>query len=436
VIRENVTMEGRVTLNRKEQVRLMVLNQAEKGEMKGREAGEVLGISIRQVRRLIAGYREKGAEGLAHGNRGRSPVNRVSTEIREWVKELAGTKYLGFNTQHFSEMLVEEEGIEVSRSTVRRILISGGINRPRRRRAPKHRSRRERHPRKGMLVQVDGSHHDWLEGRGEKMTLIGGIDDATGEVLDALFREQEDTEGYFNLLQTIVSNHGIPMAIYHDGHTIFESPYKEGLSLEEQLTGSKKLTQFGRLLDELNSTSIRSRSPQARGRIERLWGTFQDRLVSHLRLSGARTIEQANQVLKDYLPVHNRKFAVPPAIPGSAFLKPNSDWRSMFCLKYTRTVGLDNVVRFGNQRLQVLPDSRYSYAKAKVEVRESFDGSLSVYYQGRRLNTRSAPSEPARLRKTPVRITTNSTPRQPYKPAPDHPWRRSYKQFVDKGSRG
>ncbi|MGW8180997.1 MAG: ISNCY family transposase, partial [bacterium] len=434
--RENVTMEGKVTLNRKEQVRLMVLNQVEKGEMKGREAAEVLGISIRQFRRLIAAYRKKGAEGLAHGNRGRSPVNKLDIGIRERVKELAGAKYAGFNTQHLSEMLVDEEGIEVSRSTVRRILVSGGINRPRRRRAPKHRSRRERQPKKGMLVQVDGSHHDWLEGRGEKMTLIGGIDDATGEVLHALFREQEDTEGYFNLLQMIVLNHGIPMAIYHDGHTIVEPPDKESPSLGEQLTGSKNLTQFGRLLDELNSTSIRSRSPQARGRIERLWGTFQDRLVSQLRLVGASTISQANQVLKDYLPVHNRKFAVPPAIPGSAFLKPNSDWRSMFCLKYTRTVGLDNVVRFGNQRLQVLPDSRYSYAKAKVEVRESFDGSLSVYYQGRRLNTRSAPTEPAGLRKTPVRITTNSTPRQTHKPASDHPWRRSYKQFVDKGSRG
>jgi len=272
VFRENVTMEGRVTLNRKEQVRLMVLNQAEKGEMKGREAGEVLGVSIRQVRRLIAAYRKKGAEGLAHGNRGRSPVNRMSSEIREEIQRLAMTKYAGFNTRHLSEMLVEEEGIEVSRSTVRRILVSGGINRPRRRRAPKHRSRRERQPKKGMLVQVDGSHHDWLEGRGEKMTLIGGIDDATGEVLHALFREQEDTEGYFNLLQTIVSNHGIPMAIYHDGHTIFEPPYKENPSLEEQLSGSKKLTQFGRLLDELNSTSIRSRSPQARGGVSNVSG--------------------------------------------------------------------------------------------------------------------------------------------------------------------
>ena len=282
-----------------------------------------------------------------------------------------------------------------------------------------------------MLVQVDGSRHDWLEGRGEKMTLIGGIDDETGEGLHAVFREEEDTEGYFKLLEVIVTNQGIPMALYHDGHTIFEPPYKEALSLEEELSGVRKLTQFGRLLDELNITSIRSRSPQARGRIERLWGTFQDRLVSHLRLSGARNIEQANQVLKDYLPVHNRKFSVPAVNPKSAFLKPQKGWRDMFCLKHSRTVGLDNVVRFSNQRLQILPDSRYSYAKAKVEVRESFDGALAVYYQGRRLNTRPAPSEPARLRQTPVRTTMKAAPRQTYKPAPNHPWRGKYRQFVD-----
>jgi transposase len=404
--------------------------------MTGRKAGEVLGVSTRQVRRMIASYRLNGAGGLAHGNRGRSPVNKLDSEVRDKVAELAGRKYSGFNTQHLTEMLVEEEGIEVSRSTVRRILISGGISRPRRRRAPKHRSRRERQPSKGMLIQVDGSRHDWLEGRREKMTLIGGIDDATGEVLHALFREQEDTEGYFNLLQAIVSRYGIPMAIYHDGHTIFEPAYKESASMEEQLTGKQKLTQYGRLLDELSITSIRSQSPQARGRVERLWGTFQDRLVSHLRLSGAETIEQANQVLQKYLTVHNRKFTVPAANPQSVFLTPVRGWRSMFCLKYQRTVGMDNVVRFGNQRLQVLPDSRYSYAKAKVEVRESFDGSLSVYYQDHRLITRPAPSEATRLRKTPVDTNTRPIPRQSQKPAPDHPWRGNYRQFIDRGTRG
>lgn len=427
-------MERVVTLNKREQKRLMVLNQVEKGKMRGGEAAVVLGISLRHVRRLLASYRREGAGGLAHGNRHRKPPNTLDSSIRERVIGLVRSKYAGFNTQHFTEMLTECEGIKVSRSTVRRMLIEGEVSRPRKRRPPKHRSRRERYARKGMLVQIDGSRHDWLEGRGAWMTLIGAIDDATGEVLYALFREQEDTEGYFNLMERIVSDYGIPVAVYHDGHAVFEPPEHEPMSLEEQLAGKRSLTQFGRLLEELNVASIRSRSPQSRGRIERLWGTFQDRLVSEMRLAGASNISEANEVLWRYLPNHNQKFAVPPAQPDSIFHAPGRDWKSFFCLKYQRTVGLDNVVRFGPHRLQVLSDSRYSYARAKAEVREAFDGTVSVYYQGHRLNTRLAPPEATKLREP----TTPEAPaqRRYAKPVLDHPWRGKYRQFVDKGNRG
>ena len=426
-------MEEKVTLNRKEQKRLMVLNYVEKGEMGGGEAAVVLGLSLRQVRRLLAAYRSEGAGGLAHGNRGRKPPNTLESSIRERVMGLAGGKYAGFNTQHFTEMLRESEGIRLSRSTVRRMLIEGGISRPRRRRAPKHRSRRERYAQKGMLVQVDGSHHDWLEGRGARMTLIGGIDDATGEVLYALFREQEDTEGYFSLMEKIVCGHGVPLAVYHDGHAVFEHAEQEPMSVEEQLEGERSPTQFGRLLGELGVTSIRSRSPQARGRIERLWGTFQDRLVSELRLAGASDLREAKRVLERYLPRHNQKFAVPSAQPGSAFRSPGRDWQSFFCLKHQRTVGLDNVVRFGSQRLQVLPNGRNSYARAKVEVREAFDGAVSIYYQGHRLDTRPAPLEATRLREPVKPETLQKGPKHYARPAPDHPWRGKFRVHIDRG---
>jgi len=286
-------------------------------------------------------------------------------------------------------------------------------------------------------VQIDGSRHDWLEGRGPWMSLIGAIDDATGEVLYALFRGQEDTIGYFQLLYQVVTVYGIPLALYHDGHAVFERSQYEPESLEEQLEGTKRITQFGRLMTELNITSIRSRSPQARGRIERLWGTFQDRLVSELRLAGARTINEANEVLWRHLPRHNQKFAVPPAQLGTAFRPPVRNLDDLFCFKYTRTVGLDNVVRFGPYRLQVLPSNgRYSYARAKVEVHQAFDGSVSIYYQGHRLNTRPAPEEATKLRKKEL-ITTSSTGQIRHaKPAPDHPWRGKYRTFIDKGSRG
>jgi transposase len=428
-------MERKVTLNKKEQKRLMVLNCVEKGKMRGGEATTVLGLSVRHIQRLLAAYRREGAGALAHGNRGRKPPNTLDNAIKNEVIRLAGSTYAGCNTQHFTELLSEREGIKLSRSTVRRMLIGGGISRPRKRRQPKHRSRRERYAQKGMLVQIDGSRHDWLEGRGPWMSLLGGIDDATGEVLYALFREQEDTEGYFQLMERIVSNHGVPLAVYHDGHAVFESAERASLILEEQLAGEKSPTQFGRLLEELNVTSIRSRSPQARGRVERLWGTFQDRLVSELRLAGAITIEQANEVLWRYLPSHNQKFAVPPAQPGCAFHPSECDWQSFFCLKYRRTVGLDNVVRFGPHRLQVLADSRYSYARAKVEVRQSFDGSLAVYYQGHCLNTRPAPPEAAKLRQS-VNPQIDIMNSQYARPAPDHPWRGIYRQFIDRGNLG
>jgi len=413
-------MEKMVALNSKEQKRLVVLNSLERGEVNGKEAAVLLSLSLRHMRRLLAAYRKEGASALPHGNRGRKPPNALDGEVLKRVTELSRTKYAGFNTQHLTEMLGEYEGLRLSRSTVRRFLMESGVNQPRKRRSPRHRARRERYPQKGMLVQIDGSRHDWLEGRGERMSIVGAIDDASGEVLHALFRPQEDTEGYFRLLEGMVLGYGIPVAVYHDGHTIFEPPQNASDTIEAQLSGKKRLTQFGRLLDELGVTSIRSRSPQARGRVERLWGTFQDRLVSELRLAGAANIDEASEVLRKYLPVHNRKFAVPPAQSALAFSTPTPHWHESFCLKHERTVGLDNVVRFGSHRLQVLPNGRCSYARAKVEVRESFDGTLSIYYQGHCLDTRPAPPEAPKLRK-PVRTPVRA---QVPKPAPDHPWRR------------
>jgi len=217
------------------------------------------------------------------------------------------------------------------------------------------------------------------------LTLIGAIDDATGKVPYALFREREDAQGYFLLLRQIVASYGIPMALYHDRHGIFEHSKREPESLEEQLEERKKPTQFGRLMEELGITSIPSRSPQARGRIERLWGTFQDRLVSELRLAEARTIEEANQVLWNFLPRYNQRFAISATQPGSAYRRPDEGFipDELFCFKYYRTVGRDNVVRFLEHRLQIMPiNGRLSYTSARVEVHERLDGSLAVYYRG------------------------------------------------------
>ncbi|MDP2743801.1 MAG: ISNCY family transposase [Dehalococcoidia bacterium] len=441
-----------------EQRRLMVLNRVERGGVVGRQAAEMLGISLRHLRRLMAAYRKEGAKALAHGNRGRNPRHTLAARVKEAVVNLWRSKYTGFNTQHFTELLEEREGIKLSRSSVRRLLLGVGIRSPRKRRAPKHRSRRERYPQKGMLLQIDASEHDWLEGRGPRLTLAGAIDDATGEAPCALFREQEDSQGYFLLFREIVGRYGIPMAVYRDRHSIFESPRGAPESLEEQLEGRKRPTQFGRLMEELGITSIPSNSPQGRGRIERLWGTFQDRLRSELRLVGAKTLEEANRVLLDFLPRYNRKFAVAPAEPGSAYRQPGEDFDAdrVFCFKYYRTVGLDNVVRFGEHRLQIMPSNgRLSYARARVEVHERMDGSLAVYHEEHCLATSQAPPEAPVLRLTrkignqttatgaprpPVQVAPAPAARSPSttgrRPAPDHPWRHRLTTFVDRGSRG
>jgi len=193
-----------VALNSKEQKRLVVLNSLEREEVNGKEAAVLLGVSLRHLRRLLTAYRKEGASALAHGNRGRKPSNTLDGEVVKRVTELSRTKYAGFNTQHLTEMLGEHEGLRLSRSTVRRFLMESGINRPRKRRSPRHRARRERYPQKGMLIQIDGSRHDWLEGRGERMSIVGAIDDASGEVLHALFRT-----GRYRRLFPSLRRHGV-----------------------------------------------------------------------------------------------------------------------------------------------------------------------------------------------------------------------------------
>ncbi len=441
-------------MNKKEQRRLMILNKLEKGELRINEAAELLGLSERHVKRLRSAYRVKAAEALAHGNRGRKPVHTLCDDLRNRIVTLMKEKYFGFNQQHFTEMLIEREGIAVSRSTVRRILLKVGIRSPRRRRPPKHRKRRDRYPQEGMLLQIDGSPHDWLEERGPKLSLIAAIDDATGKVAGALFREQEDAQGYFLLVKQVVAQYGIPLAFYHDRHGIFERSPLDKESIEEQLEGKRELTQFGRLMQELGITSIAALSPEAKGRIERLWGTLQDRLVSELRLSRVSTIAEANSMLDRFIRSHNKRFSVPAAQPASAYRKPPASAMSddVFCFKYRRTVGKDNVVRFARHRLQIAPSNgRSSYAYSIVNVHEHMDGSLSVHYDGKCLLTRPAPYEATALRarkgarptvaqtvsvlpalKPPSQIAQFKSTKF-RKPAPDHPWRHMPILHLDRG---
>jgi transposase len=393
-----MSLMERVTLTTKELKRVQVVQGMQERRIKGAEAAQLLGLSLRQVWRLAKTYREKGAIGMIHGNRGRTSPRRISNTVRTRLLELARTVYQDYNDQHLTEKLAEDHGIELSRPTVRRIRRAAGLGSPRKRRAPRHRKRRERFPQAGMLLQMDGSNHRWLEGRGPRLTLIAAIDDATSRVVGALFREEEDTAGYMMVLEAISRSHGLPMAIYADRHTIFQSPKEP--TIEEQLAGIFPRSQLGRMLHELDIQYIPAYSPQAKGRVERLFGTLQDRLVKTLREANASSLEEANQALKAFLPRFNRRFSRKAQQPGSAYRPwpPTLHRRDTFCFKYSRTVSNDNTISFGGCNLPIPPGpKRRSYARAQVQVRHHPNGQLSIFHQGQRLAT-FEPSDAAPLR--------------------------------------
>lgn len=439
-------MKKEVTLNSKEQKRLLVMNELLAGRLTGQEASEVLGVTLRHTRRLLAAYRGDGALALAHGNRGRKPANKLEEAIAAEILRLAQEEYADYNDSHFTEELAERHGIHVSRPTVRRVRRRYGLASPRKRRVPRHRRRRQRYPQAGMLLQVDGSRHDWLEGRGPWLTLHAAIDDATNEVPWAVFREEEDATGYALLVHHISVTHGLPLALYGDRHTIFQNP-KEA-SITEQLAGLEPRTQLGRMLHSLDIALIAARSPQAKGRVERLFGTLQDRLVKELRRAKANSLAEANKVLHRYLQRFNKRFMKPPAQPGSAY-RPTlsrSEANQRVCFSYSRTVANDHTIAlFGHTLALPKIPVRLNLAGRRIQLHHRMDGRLAVVYQGQGLGLlQPAKLGPPRLElfephpkhlasippthsaNTP--LSTNggdsSSPRVYTKPAPDHPWRR------------
>ena len=431
--------------DRRAQHRALILEHVVAGDVGVDEAARLLGLSTRQVERLLARYVGDPVD-LGHGNRGRVPANRIPEATRAQLVELARTRYAGVNHAHLVELLAEREGIVVAERTLRRILAEAGMVPSRTRRPARHRSRRDRMPREGLLLQVDGSRHDWLEGRGPWLTLVGGIDDATSRVTGATFRAAEDAAGYFLMLAQTARRHGLPGALYSDRHGIFTVEKNRPPTLAEQLTGQRSFTQVGRALDELDIRWIGARSPQAKGRVERLWGTLQSRLVSELRLEEASTLEDANAILATYLPRHNRRFAVPAADPAPAWrpLPPGVSVESVLCFHYPRRVANDATLAWEGARL-ALPRRRdgRSWAGRSVLVEERLDGSLWVSHGGEDHRLAEAPADPRVLRARdlsrsadggpdlPVRDPAprptgtpgESRPPAPQRPSPHHPWR-------------
>ena len=353
------------------------------------QAATLMGVSARHTRRILAAYREKGAAAIAHGNRGRSPANATPSTLAIEAVRLARTRYAGVNHTHLSELLRERKGIDIGRDTLRRILTNAGVNSPRRRRPPKHRVRRQRMPREGMLIQVDGSYHRWLGKDGPQFTLLLAIDDATGIVVNSLFCELENTHSYFSLLDGLIRRCGIPIALYSDRHAVFKyTPPSEAAGAP---------TQFSRAMDELGVQLIFAQSPQAKGRVERAAGTFQDRLVTELRLAGATTIDDANRVLEGFLPRFNGRFKVPARESEAAYRAVDEEVRldRVLCFKYRRRVARDNTVRYRWHTLQLLPcTDRPSYAGAAVNVLEGLDGRLAVQHEERIVSSQEPHTHP------------------------------------------
>ena len=380
-------------MTQREQARLQVLNSLLAEHTTLDQAATLMGVSTRHTRRILAAYREEGAAALAHGHRGRRAPNTTSETTRSEVLRLAQTRYPDANHTHLSELLRERDGIEIGRTTLRRILVGAGLKSPRRRRPPQHRIRRQRMPREGMLIQVDGSHHRWLGDHGPPFALLLAVDDATGIVVNALFCEQENTRDYFLLMRGLIQRYGIPIALYTDRHSVFKNVPGSGLA------GAP--TQFSRAMDELGMQMVFALSPQAKGRVERTAGTFQDRLVTELRLAGATTIEEANVVLKDFLDRFNERFGVPAQHPEVAYrpLEPDVCLDTVLCFRHNRRVARDNTVKYKWRTLQLLPGTeRRSYAGAVIEMLESLDGQLAVRYQGEIIPSQEASPRPGILR--------------------------------------
>jgi len=390
-----------VLLTMKEVNRLRVLQGYMDGKMFIEETARILKRSLRSVYRMLAKVRKRGPEGVLHGNRNKLSPRRVPEAIRKKVIGLALGKYRDVNDTHLCEILSKAEGIVMGRETLRGILRKEGIPSKRKVKRRKYRSRRERKEAFGMMLQLDASPHDWLQGRGPWLTLLGAKDDATGYVW-AHFEEAETTWGYLDLMGEVISTHGVPLSLYADRHSIFHTTREP--TIIEQLKDVVPLTQFGRAMEELGISVLKAWTPQAKGRIERQWGVFQDRLVVELRLAGANTLEQAREVLKRFLKDYNERFCRLPKQSAAVFRKapPKAVLHNILCLKETRMVKKDHTLSFGGLVLQIPFCKKYPcIADRQVDVRQYRDGHLEIGYRGsivarfspeairRLLNTRS-----------------------------------------------
>ena len=398
-------------MSRKERLRLEVLGRVKRGELTVVKAAAWLGVSERQARRIYQRFRLEKEAGLVHRLRGRRSNRRIDQAVRDQVVARHQARYADFGPTHACEKLASDDGLIVSVDTLERMLKEAGVWR-RRRRCRKHRSRRERRACFGEMVQMDGSPHDWFEGRGPRCVLMDLVDDATGRTYGRLFPE-ETTRAAFESFGAWVGLHGIPRSLYVDRDSIYRSDREA--TVEEELAGQAPLTQFGRAMDRLGVTLIKAHSPQAKGRVERKNRTFQDRLPKELRLAGISTIEVANRFLETrFLPELNRRETVAARDKSDAHRRVARGVKlsEVLCFEEERSVGQDWCVRYQNRWLQIdRPHERLGLAGKTVTVRELLDGTLQLLHADVKLRWTELPVRPAKVKvKKPI---VNNKPWKP-----------------------
>lgn len=406
--------EDRVVMTGNELRRVHVIRQALEKKLTQVKAATVLGLTPRQVRRLMTRVRQEGDAGLVHRGRGKPSNRRIAEAVKAKILRLYTTRYGDFGPTLAAEKLAERQGLKVNAETLRTWLLAAGVDHFQRRKRP-HRAWRARKAAVGELVQLDGSHHDWFEGRGPQCVVLAYIDDASSRVWARCY-EYEGTWPALDSFRRYAEQYGLPLAVYTDQHTTYKSPAKP--TLEEQLAGQTPQSQFERSLAELGVAVIHAHSPQAKGRVERLFGTFQDRLIKELRLAGVRTVDTANHFLEGYLPQYNQRFTVPPAqaVDLHRPCPARRDLERSLCLKTVRVLRHDWTVAHNGQLYQIQTHVRTT----RVLMEERLDGTLRITHQGQPLAYHPIAARPVRAPEPP----TAPRPHRPVKQARSHPWRK------------
>jgi len=409
---------GHLIMSRKERERLRICGRIKEGGLKLSEWSNQLRLSYRQMLRVYGRFMQEGDAGLIHRSRGRSS-NRVKG-IRDEVIDLYREKYLGFGPTLASEKF-EEAGYLVDHETVRLWLIQEGQWKRQRKRGP-HRQWRERKRRFGELIQMDGSHHCWFEGDLQKYCLMVMVDDATGVSLSR-FSHEETTEAAMRLLWAWIDLYGVPKALYTDRKNLYVTD--RPATIEEQLAGEEPLTVFGKSCQRLGIGIIKAYSPQAKGRVERKNGVYQDRLVKELKLQGIGEIDAANRFLREGFEADlNRKFAVPPADEQDAHrpLSKELHLRDVFCFEEDRRVNNDWTVQYQGRLFQIRKENKvFPRTGQRVIIRRDLEGKLTLSYKGQKIAYDAIETRPQRLEPD-----TKKKSHLVHRPGPDHPWRKPF----------